>query len=37
MMFSESIFRMEWYSWLGLALVPVVFIGYKLWNKKKYS
>ena len=28
---------MEWYSWLGLILLPVVIILYMVWKKKKYS
>lgn len=28
---------MEWYSWVGLILMPVVIVGYLIWKKKKYS
>lgn len=28
---------MEWYSWLGLVLLPVVLIGYMIYKKKRYS
>lgn len=29
--------EMTWYSWTGLALLPVVIIGYMMYKKKKYS
>ncbi len=28
---------MEWYSWVGLILIPVVIGGYLFWKKQKYS
>lgn len=28
---------MEWYSWVGLALIPVILIGYKIYKDKTMS
>ncbi|HWL94012.1 MAG TPA: hypothetical protein VNT79_10800 [Phycisphaerae bacterium] len=34
---DDGVFRMEWYSWVGLILIPVILIGYKMYKNKTMS
>lgn len=37
MLAQDSMFVMEWYSWVGLAAIPIVLIGYKIYKDKTMS